>query len=300
LDSPLLTALLLLAALAPAMLLAGATLFALYAPEAAATLPRALALAAAVLLLAAVAARTADAALALGDPADPQPFALSLRTLLLETGFGRAWGAQLVLAALLLAALLARAPAALVLLLAAACLAAQAWIGHAAAGTGVDGTARLASMAVHLLAAGAWLGGLVPLGLTLRTAQTTLQAAKASGGEAAFAAAAAALRRFSRMGYVAVGLILLSGVANTWFVVSSVRVFAPAYASVLALKLVLAAGLVSLALANRTVLLPRVDGEGERDPAALAALGRNVLLEQALGLLVVLAAGLLGSLPPSS
>jgi putative copper export protein len=83
-------------------------------------------------------------------------------------------------------------------------------------------------------------------------------------------------------------------------VVASVRVFAPAYASVLALKLVLAAGLVSLALANRTVLLPRVDGEGERDPAALAALGRNVLLEQALGLLVLLAAGLLGSLPPSA
>ena len=109
--SPLLTALLQLAALAPAMLLAGAALFVLYAPRSAATLPRALALAAAVLLLAAIAARTADAALALGDPADPEPFAATLRTLLLETGFGRAWAAQLVLAALLLTALLARAPA---------------------------------------------------------------------------------------------------------------------------------------------------------------------------------------------
>ena len=292
--SPLLTALLQLAALAPAMLLAGAALFALYAPRSAATLPRALALAAAVLLLAAIAARTADAALALGDPADPEPFAATLRTLLLETGFGRAWAAQLVLAALLLTALLARAPAS----------------GRPPAGRGLPspprpgsatprtvrvrtGAARLAGMAVHLLAAGAWLGGLVPLGLTLRAAQ-------ASGTDDAFATAALALRRFSRMGYAAVGLILLSGVANTWFVVSSVRVFAPAYASVLALKLVLAAGLVSLALANRTVLLPRVDGEGERDPAALAALGRNVLLEQALGLLVLLAAGLLGSLPPSA
>ena len=291
--SPLLTALLQLAALAPAMLLAGAALFALYAPRSAATLPRALALAAAVLLLAAIAARTADAALALGDPADPEPFAATLRTLLLETGFGRAWAAQLVLAALLLTALLARAPARIVLLPAAAALAAQAWIGHAADGAGAEGAARLAGMAVHLLAAGAWLGGLVPLGLTLRAAQ-------ASGTDDALATAALALRRFSRMGYAAVGLILLSGVANTWFVVSSVRVFAPAYASVLALKLVLAAGLVSLALANRTVLLPRVDGEGERDPAALAALGRNVLLEQALGLLVLLAAGLLGSLPPSA
>jgi putative copper resistance protein D len=293
LGSPLLTALLQLAALAPAMLLAGAALFALYAPRSATTLPRALALAAAVLLLAAIAARTADAALALGDPPDPEPFAATLRTLLLETGFGRAWAAQLVLAALLLVTLLARAPAAVVLLPAAACLAAQAWIGHAAAGAGAAGAARLAGMAVHLLAAGAWLGGLVPLGLTLRTAQ-------ALGTDDALATAALALRRFSRMGYAAVGLILLSGVANTWFVVSSVRVFAPAYASVLALKLVLAAGLVSLALANRTVLLPRVDGEGERDPAALAALGRNVLLEQALGLLVLLAAGLLGSLPPSA
>jgi putative copper export protein len=69
---------------------------------------------------------------------------------------------------------------------------------------------------------------------------------------------------------------------------------------VLALKLVLAAGLVSLALANRTVLLPRVDVEGARDPVALAALERNVLLEQGLGLLVLLTASLLGSLPPSN
>src|SRR3954462_12554176 len=98
------------------MLLAGTALFALSAPRSATTL----ALAAAVLLLAAIAARTADAALALGDPADPEPFAATLRTLLLETGFGRAWAAQLVLAALLLAPLLARAPAAVVLLPAAA------------------------------------------------------------------------------------------------------------------------------------------------------------------------------------
>jgi hypothetical protein len=108
LGSPLSTAVLQLAALAPAMLLLGATLFALYAPDAAEDLPRALALGAAVLLLAAVAARITDAALALSDPADPQPLAATLRDLLLETGFGRAWGAQLVLAALLLAALLAR------------------------------------------------------------------------------------------------------------------------------------------------------------------------------------------------
>jgi putative copper resistance protein D len=281
------------------MLLLGAALFALYAPATAAgppgttaVLPRALTLGAALLLLAAAVAWLAENAVALDDPGDPRPVAAVARTLVLETGIGRAWAAQIVLAALLLAAVLARAPAGVVLLPAAGALASQAWIGHAAAGTGAEGAVRLGSMAVHLLAAGAWLGGLVPLGRTLR-------AARLAGGEAALAGAARALRRFSRMGYAAVGLILLTGVANTWFVAATARGFALAYASALALKLVLAAALVSLALANRTVLLPRVDGAEGRDPAALAALERNVLLEQGLGLLVVLTASLLGSLPPS-
>ena len=48
------------------------------------------------------------------------------------------------------------------LLLAGAALAMQGGIGHAGATGGVTGASLLASEALHLLTAGAWLGGLLP------------------------------------------------------------------------------------------------------------------------------------------
>ena len=72
-------------------------------------------------------------------------------------------------------------------LIAAIAVVLQAALGHAAAS---DDPVLEASLAVHLLAAAAWLGGLVPLWFVLR----------ASGGEVA-------ARRFSLLGVVAVGAI---------------------------------------------------------------------------------------------
>jgi copper resistance protein D len=289
---------------ATAMLLFGSSLFALYAPggvavrrsprpRSAAGLSRAVALGAGVLLVASLAAWLPAAAADMNDASDPLPLAELVRTMLLETGFGRVWAVQLGLAVLLLGAVLAGVPDRIVLSVAAAVLASEAWIGHAAMEAGLLGALRRGVMVVHLLAAGAWLGGLVPLGWLLLEARRT-------GTGPVLAAACAALRRFSRMGYVAVSLVLLSGIANTYFLATSEGAFSAAYGLVLAVKLALVACLIGLALANRALLLPRLGGEGRAELTTLSALQRNVALEQLLGLLVLGSASVLRLLPPSS
>ena len=148
-------------------------------------------------------------------------------------------------------------------------------------------------MVVHLLAGGAWLGGLVPLSRLL------LEARRAGHGPL-LGAACTALSRFSRVGYVAVGLVLLSGAANTYFLAVAGGTFSGRYGLVLAVKLGLVAGLLSLALAHRALLLPQLREEGSAGLATLTALERNVVLEQLLGLLVLGSVSVLGLLPPSS
>src|SRR6266705_2341926 len=46
-----------------------------------------------------------------------------------------------------------------------------AWTGHAGAGWGATGSLHLAADVVHLIAAGAWVGGLLPLALLLAAAR---------------------------------------------------------------------------------------------------------------------------------
>src|SRR6266852_4255386 len=82
-----------------------------------------------------------------------------------QTSFGRVWRWHLAIAALLVVACAVRRVrptwrAVLALLL----LASLGWVGHAAAGRGLLGIGHSLNDAVHLLAGGFWLGGLVPLG----------------------------------------------------------------------------------------------------------------------------------------
>ena len=187
---------------------------------------------------------------------------------------------------------LAGASVRVVLVVAAAALASEAWVGHAAVEAGFAGALRRGVMVVHLLAAGAWLGGFVPLSRLL------LEPACRAGPAACCGVHRA--RRFSRVGYVAVGLVLLSGVANTYFLAAAGGPFSAPYGLVLAVKLGLVAGLLGLALANRALLLPQLRKGGSAGLAALTALERNVMLEQLLGLLVLGSVSVLGLLPPSA
>src|SRR5258708_14990539 len=104
---------------------------------------------------------------------------------LASTGFGRLWIARAAIAIVLLVVALGRgfftqAPRSFVLVfLASVLLLSLAGTGHTQSGTGAMRTLQETADGLHLLAAGAWLGGLVPLAIvsargTRTEAQTPL------------------------------------------------------------------------------------------------------------------------------
>ncbi len=118
-------------------------------------------------------------------------------TVLTQTAFGDAWILRLEMASLLTVLLLLPKPPGFAFasdiigaLIAAGLAASLAWAGHAAPTEGLDGTIHLASDAIHLVAAGAWLGALWPLAVLLDRARQAADPASA-------AIAYQATRRFS-------------------------------------------------------------------------------------------------------
>lgn len=106
------------------------------------------------------------------------------------------------------------------------------------------------------------------------------------------------LRRFSTAGVTAVVLVIGTGALNAFFVVPEWRhFFGSLYGRTLLAKLFLVAAMVALALLNRALLIPRSAAGTEQ---TVARWRRNVAVETTAGALVVLAASLLGTLPPPS
>ena len=102
-------------------------------------------------------------------------FASTAHEVLFATPFGPVWSVRLIAGVLLVAlAALRPEPAALVFL-AAIVLGSEAWIGHPAAG----GTTHCLVQCLHVVPAGAWLGGLVPLSLVLARSRTNARRSRA-------------------------------------------------------------------------------------------------------------------------
>ena len=102
------------------------------------------------------------------------------------------------------------------------------------------------------------------------------------------------------MGLAAVCTLVGTGLINAWLLVGSpgAALASDYWGRVLVLKLALFTVLVGLAAVNRLRLLPRLRARPAEDRAILSALIGNVMLEQALGLLVIAAASVLGTLSP--
>ena len=220
---------------------------------------------------------------------------------LTRTRFGRVWELRsalgLVLAALIVVGdRLGRRRGAdmlgwATLLLSAAVVVALAWAGHAGATQGGEGKIHVVSDALHLLAAGAWLGALVPLALLF---------ARAIGDWAWLGVARDAARRFSVLGIASVGTLLVTGTVNSWFLVGGVPgLLGTPYGRLLLLKLALFAAMVAVAAVNRQRLTPQLH-EGVAPTVALRRLRRNALIETALGLAIVMVVGTLGTEPPGA
>jgi putative copper resistance protein D len=226
-----------------------------------------------------------------------------LWTVLNETTFGSVWMARMLLAVIILGVTAVRplwtAMAGRDLVaacLAAVLLASLAGTGHAQIEEGWMSIVHVGSDAAHLLAAGAWLGGLVPLGFIL------LDHSMRDGEPAVDADRI--LLRFSSMGYVAVATLMASGLINSWFLVGSVAgLLTTVYGQILVGKLALFAAMLALAAANRLWLVPRIietRAEPSEEPSGL--LGRlryHVLGEQFLGLMILLAVSVLGTMRPA-
>lgn len=230
--------------------------------------------------------------------------ALALRVLAAvvgETLYGRLSVARLVLAAALGAVLLALRRArprhetlllALSTALAAALLASLAAAGHGVAEEGVDRLLHLSADALHLLAAGAWLGALPVLALVLARAARQLELPFAT----------TAVRRFSAFGMASVAALALSGVVNAAYNVGSLpALIGTSFGRLLGVKLALFAAMVAIAAANRWRWTPRL-AQAPRAEAllALARLRRNTLAETALGVVALGIAGALGVMVPAA
>jgi putative copper resistance protein D len=168
-----------------------------------------------------------------------------------------------------------------------------AWTGHAASTPNTLGYLHLASDALHLTAASAWIGGLVPLALLL-------DAIRCHPGWASMELDA--VRRFSTLAIVSVAALILSGLVNAWILVGSFRgLVLTSYGQLLMLKLAAFAVMLVFAVLNRFVLMLRLAlPSDEARQGALHALSRSILIEIALGLLIFAIVGVLGTQHPAA
>ncbi|MBI1218820.1 MAG: copper homeostasis membrane protein CopD [Rhodobacteraceae bacterium] len=190
--------------------------------------------------------------------------------LLSATAVGQAWAFHMALVAALGVAIWRGRG---VTLAAGVALASLALVGHAAMQQGWIGGAHRANAALHLLAAGYWVGALPPLlGCLARMRQ----------GEATLGPV---VMRYSRLGHWAVAAVIVTGVANTALVLGRVPGLGSPYQALLVLKIALVAAMVGVALVNRYGFVPRL--KAANDPAALRAIARGTLAEIALGAAVL-------------
>jgi len=237
-------------------------------------------------------------AVIMGDGWDQAVDGETIASVLLLTTFGHAWIWHLAFAVLLLLALLlpprqlGRRRTAAIAGLSAGLVASLAWAGHAVMQPGMM---RVTVQVIHLLAAGLWLGSL-PVLLFL------LGRARQNDDRIWRDALRQLLPRYSRVGYVVVATILLTGSLNTSFLVGSpAALVTTEFGQVLLLKVGIVLLMVVVAGVNRLRLVPEIRGRGTREDveSSLAALARNVVVEQALGALAVVAVSVLGTLPPA-
>ena len=213
----------------------------------------------------------------------------SLGTVLGQTHFGRVWLARIGLIVLGLACSRGAGPVAHRAAIAAlgGALASLGLLGHAAGVPGALGGGEQAILALHLLAAGAWVGAL-PI---LWRAARTLDGAELARG----------LHRFSALGLGLVALVLATGAASAWWRLGSFAALATSDYGRLLLGKVTLVGLMGIAaLRNRNRYTPALERAAAAGATAQvsnerAGLCRSLAFEAALGAAVIVVAALLAA-----
>ena len=210
----------------------------------------------------------------------------ALPVIALQTQFGR-WLLLRCIVLLMVLPLLRpwRMGIIIAIMMAAIALAVQPMLGHVGAVGGGIGTTLILSEVMHLLAAGMWLGGLLPLFITIGTLPHD--------------AAATACRSFTPIGLSAV--LVLGGTAVVQvaqFMGGLPGLFGTGYGHVALVKLGLFVVLLVLAALNRLALTDRLAGTAP--DSARHHMRVSIATEAVLGALVVITAGFLASHTPGT
>ncbi len=158
--------------------------------------------------------------------------------------------------------------------------------GHSHAASMDEGPTLLLGMDVlHLLGAGGWLGGLLPLLIVVRMGPPRL--------------GALAARWFSPLGQWCIALLVVSAAVQGWVLVGSVPgLVGTAYGWMVLVKLALFAILLAFAAANRYRFAPALL-HTETPQSARRVLVRSITLQTGAALAIVAAAVVLSGLPPA-
>ncbi len=224
-------------------------------------------------------------------------------TVATRTQFGHAWILRVILLVLLIPFTAAlgkrRGFDALAATFGAALLAATAWQGHAGAEEGLQGFIHLFADGAHLIAAGGWIGTLVPLALLLAQARRL-------GDRDSVTVARFATIAFSDLGLSCVGALFVTGAFNAWLLVGTVAALVGTlYGQLLLAKIALFAIMIALAAFNRFRLLPRLAAtdhgrKANESRVALARIQRNAVIEALIGLVVIGVVAALGTQVPGA
>ncbi len=168
-----------------------------------------------------------------------------------------------------------------------------AWTGHGAVTEGPGGLLHLAADIIHAVAAALWLGALAALTMLLLRRTT-----------ADDPAIHRALHGFAGLGTLAVVLLVLTGLVNSWFLVGPTRVGelgSSLYGQLLMAKLALFGLMLGLAAEHRfrsTPALGTILEAGEDPRPALARLRRSIIAETAVGAALLGLVAWMGTLAP--
>jgi putative copper export protein/mono/diheme cytochrome c family protein len=170
------------------------------------------------------------------------------------------------------------------MVLTAGALSLQGLIGHAGATGGAIGDGLVASESLHLVAAGIWLGGLLPLWLSLLVLEP---------GQAV-----PVCERFSPIGLGCVVVLIGSGFAQASQLIGGLpALFGTAYGHVALVKIGLFLVALVLAAVNRLWLTDRLaSGAGNARRDLMVSVG----VETLVGLAIVGAAAFMASNPPAA
>lgn len=170
-----------------------------------------------------------------------------------------------------------------------------AWMGHGAATEGAGRLPHLVADVLHTLAAAGWIGAMVAFVLMIWMPEPTPEHLDATHR---------ALHSFSAIGIILVIALVASGLVNFWFLVGTdvVAALTTPYGQLLALKLVIFAGMLGLAAWHRQHAVPDL-GRGLASgkwasERGVSSLRRSLVLEAALGFAVLALVAWLGTLAP--